>query len=215
MWYTQLPPSTKFKAMNIFWIEHDDELIASSLCDEHIVKMPLESTQMLATSIRLQCGIPHHLIRPNGKHQTLFTFPNEVIELQTISDASEPIPRNKQKYIIANPVIYRHTHANHPCTIWTRYSKQNFERHLNLLKLMLKEFEYRNGKIHKCSSFIDTFEQYKEFFPNKGSTIPPKAIDDKFLDLNMSLVDNYRMFYIKDKTFASYKRNRTRPDWFV
>ena len=37
--------------MNRFLIEHDPDSIARSLCDQHIVKMPLEEAQMLCTSL--------------------------------------------------------------------------------------------------------------------------------------------------------------------
>ena len=37
--------------MNRFLIEHEPSDIAKSLCDQHIVKMPLEEAQMLCTSV--------------------------------------------------------------------------------------------------------------------------------------------------------------------
>lgn len=37
--------------MNRFLIEHHPDAIAQSLCDKHIVKMPLEEAQMLCTAI--------------------------------------------------------------------------------------------------------------------------------------------------------------------
>ena len=36
--------------MNIFYIEKTPKEIAKNLCDKHIVKMPLESAQMLCTA---------------------------------------------------------------------------------------------------------------------------------------------------------------------
>ena len=37
--------------MNRFIIDHHPDAIAQSLCDQHIVKMPLEEAQMLCTSV--------------------------------------------------------------------------------------------------------------------------------------------------------------------
>ena len=37
--------------MNRFLIEDQPDAIAKSLCDQHIVKMPLEEAQMLCTAI--------------------------------------------------------------------------------------------------------------------------------------------------------------------
>jgi len=39
--------------MNRFIIDHHPAAIAKSLCDQHIVKMPLEEAQMLCTAVRL------------------------------------------------------------------------------------------------------------------------------------------------------------------
>jgi len=38
--------------MNIFYLDRDPKIIAQELCDKHIVKMPLESAQMLCTAWR-------------------------------------------------------------------------------------------------------------------------------------------------------------------
>ena len=37
--------------MNRFLIDHHPDAIAKSLCDQHIVKMPLEEAQMLCTAV--------------------------------------------------------------------------------------------------------------------------------------------------------------------
>lgn len=39
--------------MNRFIIDHHPAAIAKSLCDQHVVKMPLEEAQMLSTAVRL------------------------------------------------------------------------------------------------------------------------------------------------------------------
>ena len=38
--------------MNIFTVDHDPTVAAQQLCDKHIVKMPLETAQMLCTAHR-------------------------------------------------------------------------------------------------------------------------------------------------------------------
>ena len=39
--------------MNIFYLDKDPEVAAEMMCDKHIVKMPLESAQMLCTAHRV------------------------------------------------------------------------------------------------------------------------------------------------------------------
>ena len=54
--------------MNRFIIEEDVEGIAKSLCDQHIVKMPLEEAQMLCTSLwhhAPEYAAEHNLYKPS------------------------------------------------------------------------------------------------------------------------------------------------------
>lgn len=46
--------------MNIFYVAKNPQLAAQMLCDQHIVKMPTESTQMLCTVYRQY--VPHFII---------------------------------------------------------------------------------------------------------------------------------------------------------
>ena len=42
--------------MNIFFVDSDPDIAAQALCDKHVVKMPLESAQMLCTAHRIIDG---------------------------------------------------------------------------------------------------------------------------------------------------------------
>lgn len=44
--------------MNIFWLDENLEKSASYLADQHVVKMPIESLQLL-------CSVHHHFVNPN------------------------------------------------------------------------------------------------------------------------------------------------------
>ena len=68
--------------MNRFIIEEDVEAIAKSLCDQHIVKMPLEEAQMLCTSLwhhAPEYAEEHGLYKPvHQKHPcTLWAMENK------------------------------------------------------------------------------------------------------------------------------------------
>ena len=45
--------------MNIFYLHHDPEIAAQMHCDKHVVKMILESAQMLSTAHRVLDGDDH------------------------------------------------------------------------------------------------------------------------------------------------------------
>tara|TARA_B100000787_G_scaffold142515_1_gene111906 strand:- start:993 stop:1562 length:570 start_codon:yes stop_codon:yes gene_type:complete len=42
--------------MNIFYVDKDPVIAAQMMCDKHVVKMILESAQMLSTAVRVQSG---------------------------------------------------------------------------------------------------------------------------------------------------------------
>ncbi len=42
--------------MNIFYLDKDPVIAAKMMCDKHVVKMILESAQMLSTAVRVQSG---------------------------------------------------------------------------------------------------------------------------------------------------------------
>ena len=73
--------------MNIFYLSKDPEKAAWFQCDKHIVKMPLETAQMLCTAHR---------------------------ELDGDEYADEQ-------------GLYKRAYWNHPCTIWARESRQNYQ----------------------------------------------------------------------------------------
>jgi hypothetical protein len=42
--------------MNIFYLDKNPVIAAQMMCDKHVVKMILESAQMLSTAVRVQSG---------------------------------------------------------------------------------------------------------------------------------------------------------------
>ena len=80
--------------MNIFYLDSDIELNAKYHNDKHVVKMILESAQLL-------CGVHWYLGR------------------------SAP---------------YKFSHKNHPCSIWTRSSINNYNYLCKLGKALCKEY---------------------------------------------------------------------------
>ena len=49
--------------MNIFYVDRDPVKAAQMMCDKHIVKMILESAQMLCTAKRVLDGTEYFLIQ--------------------------------------------------------------------------------------------------------------------------------------------------------
>ena len=119
---------------------------------------------------------------------------------------------------------------NHPCTIWARESRQNFQwlrSHLEgLLDTYAKRYWY-TGNTHKVSKtleeYSDVFDKVEELLPDIGLTPFAVAIShnqlcrqkvENFDDL--SVVEQYRAYYIHDKKwFASWKWPHYPPKWYT
>jgi hypothetical protein len=92
--------------MNIFALSPDPKQAAQMHCDKHVVKMILESAQLLYSA--------HWMVNPDD-------LP---------SDA------------------YKKTHVNHPCAIWVRESRENYQWLCHLAYWLCEEYTYRYGRIH-------------------------------------------------------------------
>ena len=94
--------------MNIFVLDESPIISAQMQCDKHIVKMPLETAQML-------CSVLH---------------------------------RHGQ----GDKVLYKEAHKNHPCTLWTGDSVDNFIWLWKHGMELCFEYTRRYNKIHKSSA---------------------------------------------------------------
>lgn len=56
--------------MNIFVLNENPEIAAREHCDKHVVKMILESAQMLSTAHRMLDGNEQTQVRNGRKHRT-------------------------------------------------------------------------------------------------------------------------------------------------
>lgn len=152
--------------MNIFVLDTDPELCAQMHCDKHVIKMMLESAQMISTTLA-ECGL---------------TAP------------------------------YKVTHRNHPCTLWTRRSAQNYKWLKTLTYFLNKEFKFRfSGRDHK--SWLAIKEGPDPVLPDKGLTEFTQAMPDHYKDNDP--VTAYRNYYIGDKAHFAVWKKRPTPNWFV
>lgn len=118
---------------------------------------------------------------------------------------------------------YKPVMLNHPCTIWARTSKDNFQFLLDQTDALCKEYTIRYGKKHKVETTLleyqDAWQSVLDVLPDIGLTPFAVAINkdmncrklDGFDD--MSTVDKYRNYYIEDKWwFAEWKTQE--PEWW-
>lgn len=160
--------------MNIFILSLVTKLCAKYHCDKHVIKMLLETTQLLCSA---------HIV------------------LDDIND-------------IDGCRLYKLTHKNHPCAIWTRESSENYAWLYNLFCDLCKEYTYRYNKIHLCEKKL---KMVLNFFPDNikvGTMTPFKlAMPDEYKKDDP--VESYREYYIKSKkNICKWKYTET-PEWFI
>jgi hypothetical protein len=156
--------------MNIFVLDWDVKKCSQYHNDKHVVKMILETAQLL-------CGV-HHLVQ----------------------NVRKDIP-------------YKLSHKNHPCSIWTRSSLDNYLWLCELGLELCSEYTHRYGKKHKSQSVIGWCIENKPSIPLIGFTEPPRAMPQEF-KVN-DVVESYRNYYLGAKKHFSKWTNRDVPIWFV
>lgn len=110
---------------------------------------------------------------------------------------------------------YKLTHKNHPCSIWTRESLENYEWLCELGMELCFEYNYRYGKIHKCQKYIINLMNNPPNILRKGFTEPPQCMPDNCK--NKDVIKAYRCYYMTEKKkMLSWKgkiSGRAKPDW--
>ena len=119
--------------MNIF-ILHENPIKAAQLqCDKHVVKMIVESAQMLSTAHRMLDGYMEKRPSKSGKRMVNYwVHPNKNLE----------------------NTLYKAVHHGHPCTKWTMESMQNYIWHYDHFDALCVEYTYRYGKTHSTETLL-------------------------------------------------------------
>lgn len=189
--------------MNIFVLSFEPAESARFHCNKHVVKMIIESAQMLCTAHWL------HLLKSKGK---------SLSDFKRIKDAQSWLYENTN--IDLHPP-YKMTHTRHPCTVWTSSNIANYFWQLRLLESLLFEYKKRYKKIHKTKQYAKWLRK-NEPVNMKNDFIEefPVCMKDNFKVYKacgkIDVVASYRNYYIKDKVrFAKWEPHSRTPDWFL
>ena len=184
--------------MNIFVLDLDPKKAAKFHCDKHVVKMILESGQMLCTA-----------------HWThgLRSLKKEVSDFKRVRDAKEYALNNLNSNLIPPWSL---THARHPCSMWTAETQGNYVWHLNLMRELLNEYTIRYKKNHKSESvwrWLDsnlplTLEYFNPMTPH------PQCMPDE-CKVNGNAVAAYRNYYNVHKAKMAKWKWGPSPDWWL
>ena len=175
--------------MNIFYVDTDPNTAAQCLVDKHVVKMILESAQLLSTAHRVLDG-EKYIGKVNDRKHTSYILP----------DARES-------------VMYAATHMNHPSAVWCRQSVQNYDWLVDHFFALMNEYTHRYGKMHKCYGELS----YQLQSPPKNLkewdwTPMPSCMVEEYI-ISEDPLTNYRNYYRIGKSSLHKWTNRQPPEW--
>ena len=148
--------------MNIFYLDDDPYKAAEYQCDKHVVKMIVETAQLLSSA--------WHENEP-GEYANL---------------------------------LYKSTHRNHPCAIWTRTSKDHYRWLFYHFYGLATEYTKRYKKTHKTFAKLgQLLIRAPENFSSSRFADPPQCMPEEYK--HTSTIHAYRQYYAGDKSrFAKW-----------
>ena len=183
--------------MNVFYLDDCPRQCAEWMVDKHVVKMIVETAQLMSTAHRILDG-------------------EEVVVELRHKDTGKV--RKKSVWILPddrNDSLYGCTHRNHPCAIWVRESVENYNWLADHLHALGQEYTYRYGKKH--ATIEKLFYQLQS--PPHGLrawdwTKPPSAMDAGYI-ISEDPVVNYKNYYKYGKSKLHSWKNRDVPEWIL
>ena len=188
--------------------------------------MILESCQLLCTALHIKidellsdsenthkhlneckdCDITFKLSFGNKNYNRMLTHEEYINQLL---DFKSSIP-------------YKKTHANHPCSIWTREYFGNFAWLLSMTYHLIDEYKLRYSKdSHACEKVLKfvTDSMTKVVYLFKSMDIEKvsqfaQAMPEQY-KVNQDAVKAYRQYYNNEKRdIATWSKINNMPDWF-
>jgi len=107
---------------------------------------------------------------------------------------------------------YKRAYYKHPCSIWTRTSKANYEWLLAHAFALSDEYTRRYGKVHASRAvMVWCRKNYAELleFPENGLTDFAQAMPEEYR--HSDSVEAYRRYYNGEKSHLFEWTNRTPP----
>lgn len=186
--------------MNIFFSDECPVKCAEYLDDKRVIKMILETGQMLSTAI--------YETSPSTYHKAEYT-PLKLL------DNGKYKQNNKIKYAyyFENKRMLAPTHKNHPSNIWTRASKSNYLWLCQHFKALCKEYTARYGKVHKCQNLYQVFLKCRLVFKDIGLTPFANCAANDEHGLCFKHLNNVHEAY-QQYLNARWEKDKRQPTWY-
>ena len=162
------------------------------MVDKHVVKMILESAQLLSTAHRLLDG--------------------------TQIEGTSKTGRKAKRWILHDgrqDVLYQATHINHPSAVWCRQSVENYSWLVEHFYALMAEYTHRYTKKHVCSGDLGYLLQSPPHKLKDYDWTPmPSAMADEY-KISDDPLTNYRNYYKIGKAAMHKWTNRQPPEWII
>ena len=191
--------------MNIFALHWRQRKVARWHCDKHVVKMLLETVQLLYTAH--WCLTYKELAAATGAQQ--------LARLQRqlpIPPKMETAPKN------LSGSHYRPVHSFHPCAKWTRRTSGNYQWLAKLAIELAAEFRFRYGHDHACQPHAEWLVANMPAGIRKWPrTEFVMAMDERF-KISQDPIVSYRHFYRvskgEERGLLTYTKRHI-PHWLM
>jgi len=184
--------------MNIFYLDKCPVKSAEMSCDKHVVKMILESAQLLCTVHRVSDGDEYYDKTANGRKIKRWKHPNNNLE----------------------KTLYKAGWLKHPSTEWLFESAFNYNWLYDHMMALNEEYKKRYNHTEDHIT-IQKLGEVLKLPPIKFKNIfepqtEPKPAMPEHCKVKDDAVASYRKYYIIEKRrFATWKSPAIIPDWYV
>ena len=164
--------------MNIFYIHDNPVIAAQAMTDKHVVKMILESAQLLSTAHRALDGEEFIQLSKSGARLRKWNHPDPHMDA----------------------TLYKSTHLNHPSGIWVRDSTENYMWLYQHFIALSEEYYQRYGKRHASELLLSgLLSKAPNKIPNIRRTPILVAITDTQWHVPNNPLQSYRNYYVGEK----------------
>lgn len=220
--YSDIDKYGQPQPVNIFFLDYDPAAAARAHCDKHVVKMILETAQLLSTAWHV-----HHNVPSDEPGHIKGAFRRVVYDAVSGEAAmqryAQPIAVGESycaHWELFGKRIYAATHINHRSAVWAREYGGNYRWLWRLGMHLLDEYTFRYDKQHATRSVMWALERIPPAIADSEDTwseappaMPPvfKVRDET--GAYYDSVASYRNYYVGYKQDLLTYTRRPIPDW--
>jgi len=162
------------------------------MVDRHVVKMILETAQLLSTAHRVLDGEEYEGQSQSGRKAKRWRLSGN-----------------------ADAIMYSATHINHPSAVWVRENSANYNWLYDHLLALGREYTHRYGRTHLTIDKLgDILKDAPEnIVQSDVTTKMPSCMDNQYILGTQDPVADYRNYYNYGKVKLLRWTNRLPPSW--